>query len=372
MSEINNPFLELPAEVHYRIIDGLDNLSDLHSLMLTSQTMKHVCLSTISSTLHAIYRRSYQDHRHCLLAATKARQLGDWACDSLHRTRYLCVAMKNHRVFCRKAFKILPITFDDLRDVRTFSTGLLPWAVKYFEDAEPGMMWSFPQPDIRRAVMTYEAYCQLFRHSLGTEPGEAATMQSQENDENAWKLKRETEKCRLRFLESSCGKVEGGLTEARLSELTRRKDALLELYRGLLTQIGVLIIANPHQSSMEQRRDRPTNAQRLFSYFSFGGLKVFRLFNHQDSVPSVDFRAMILSEWRAVVNTKVPDLRYDILETLRRYCLGLEQLETKRKQLDIGSDADGANASSVALETGEEEVLDDPEEVKDEHSSEGE
>ena len=372
MSESKSTFLELPVEVHYRVVDGLDKLSDLHSLMLTSQTMKAICLSSTSSTLHAIYRRSYQDHRHCLLAATKARQLGDWAHDSLERTSCLSAAMKNHQVFCRKAFKILPITLEDLRAVKAFSNGLLAWALKYFEAAEPGMMWSFTQPQIRRAIMTYEAYCQLFRHRLGTEPGEAGTIQSQDSGESAWRLEQETENLRWKFLESSCAKFQEGLTEARLSELFVRRDVLLELYRALLTQIGVLIIANPPQASTTQSNDGPSNAQRLFSYFSFSGLNTFRRFSKQEPPPNFEHRTAMLDEWRAVVSTKEPDLRYDILETLRQYCLGLEHPETKRKLLNCGSDSDEGNGSSVALETEGDKALHDSEEAEYEFSSEGE
>ena len=372
MSESSSSFLELPVEVHYRIVDRVDKLSDLHSLMLTSQAMKYICLSSTSSTLRAIYRRSYQDHRHCLLAATKARQLGDWAHGSLERTRCLRAAMKNHQVFCRKAFKILPITFEDLRAVRSFSSGLLAWALKYFEAAEPGMMWSFTQPQIRRAIMTYEAYCQLFRHHVRPELREAATIQSQDNDDSGWRLEQETENLRWKFLESSCGKFEEGLTEARLSELSVRRDTLLELYRGLLTQIGVLIIENPPQSSTAQSNDGPSNAQRLFSYFSFSGLNTFRRFSKQDLPSNFEYRTAMLEEWSAVVSTKEPNLRYDILEILRRYCLGLESPETKRKQLNDGNDVDEGDESSVALETEEEKALHDSEEAQYESSSEGE
>ena len=372
MSESKSPFLEFPVEVHYRIIDGLAKLSDLHSLMLTSQKMKNICLSSTSSTLHAIYRRSYQGHRHCLLAATKARELGEWARDSLERTRCLCAAMKNHQVFYRKAIEILPVTFEDLSAVKSFSSGLLAWALEYFEAAEPGMMWSFTQPEIRRAVMTYEAYCQFFCHTVRPEPGEAATIESQDNNESTWRLEQETEILRWKFLESSCGKFEEGLTEERLKDLTGRRDVLLELYRALLTQVGVLIIATPHQPSTTQSKDLPTNAQRLFSYFSFSGLEVFSRFAQRGLLPNDDHRAYILGEWHAVVSTKEPDLRYAILETLRQYCLGFEQPKTKIKQLNDGSNADGSNGSSLPLETEEEEVSHGSEEVEDEYSSEGE
>lgn len=162
----------LPTELIAAIAADCETLADLHSLALTSHRLLAICLGTPSPALYTMFKASYPlntTHR-CppqvlLLAVTKAEQLIGLASGSTWGPGRVEAAITSSDSWCLEILTLLPLTFEDLKEIQTFLRGDMMGAC----DRPRSLLTTSPlaKSALHFALMFYKAHHELF-HLQGT------------------------------------------------------------------------------------------------------------------------------------------------------------------------------------------------------------